>query len=433
MNVKYTMKRLRKHPLVEVLAHNGGNPRTLVLIEPLWGIPYNLIAPFATLYMYTQGITDVQIGMILSISMVVQVFFSFFGGILTDKLGRKFTTMMGDFFGWAMACLVWSVSHNFCLFLLAAILNCFEQINQTAWYCLLIEDAEPKDLVGLYTWVNIGGMVAIFFAPLSGLFINSYSVVPVLRVLYLIFSLTMMVKTLITFRFCRETRQGKVRRAETKNVSVPHMLAEYRQLIPRVLKDKGIMKAVAVSVILYITNMISTNFFSLYATQRLGISDQYLAVFPILNAAVMLVFMVGVQPRMNSTKFRLPLWCGLALYALAIALLIFAPAGRLSFVILYVFIWAAGGALVAPRKDALIQLNINPQERARINALIMASTIAFSSPFGYFAGWLSSMDRRLPFVFMVILFLAAMVIVGRIQEPKLVQTDGGAADGKEKK
>ena len=72
-----------------------------------------------------------------------------------------------------------------------------------------------------------------------------------------------------------------------------------------------------------------------------------------------------------------------------------------------------------PRKDALIQLNINPQERARINALIMASTIAFSSPFGYLAGWLSSMDRRLPFVFMVILFLGAMVIVGRIQEPKL--------------
>ena len=267
--------------------------------------------------------------------------------------------------------------------------------------------------------MNIGGMVAIFFAPLSGLFINSYSVVPVLRVLYFIFALTMMAKTLITFRFCRETRQGKVRRAETKNVSVSRMLGEYRQLIPMVLKDRGIMKAVAVSVILYITNMISTNFFSLYVTQRLGISDQYLAVFPILNAAVMLVFMVGIQPRMNSVKFRLPLWCGLILYACAVTLLILIPAGSLGLVILYVFVWAAGGALVAPRKDALIQLNINPQERARINALIMASTIAFSSPFGYLAGWLSSLDRRLPFVFMLVLFLAAMVIVGRIQEPKL--------------
>ena len=52
---------------MQVLANNGGNPRTLVLIEPLWGIPYNLISPFATLYMYAQGITDVQIGLILSI------------------------------------------------------------------------------------------------------------------------------------------------------------------------------------------------------------------------------------------------------------------------------------------------------------------------------------------------------------------------------
>ena len=424
MNMTQKLKSLRRHPLVEVLARNQGNPRTLVLIEPLWGIPYNLIAPFATLYMYTQGITDVQIGLILSVSMFVQVFFSFFGGILTDRLGRKFTTMMGDFIGWATACLIWSISNNFWLFLLAAILNCFAQINQTAWYCLLIEDADQKDLVGLYTWINIGGLVAVFFAPLSGLFINSHSVVPVLRVLYLVFSVTMVLKTLITFRFCRETGQGRIRREETRNVSSLHMLAEYRELIPRVLKDAGVMKAVAVSVILYITNMVSNSFFSLYVTQRLGLSDQYLALFPILNAAVMLFFMVGIQHRLNSVKFRLPLWCGLVLYALAVVLLVLAPAGHPAFVILYVFIWAAGSALVNPRKDALIQLNINPQERARINALIMASTIALSSPFGYLAGWLSSRDRRLPFAFMLFLFLAAMVIVGRIQEPKLGREEG---------
>lgn len=374
--------------------------------------------PFATLYMYTQGITDVQIGLILSIAMVVQVFFSFFGGILTDKVGRKFTTMMGDFFGWALACLVWSVSNNFWLFLIAAILNCFEQINQTAWYCLLIEDAHPKDLVGIYTWVNIGGLVAIFFAPLSGLFVNAYSVVPVVRVLYFLFSLTMITKVFITLKFCRETKQGRIRRAETKGVSVFHMLGEYRQLVPRLLKDKGALKAVAVSVLLYITNMVSTNFFSLYVTQRLGLSENYLALFPILNAAVMLIFMVGIQHRMSAMKFRVPLWIGLALYCVAALVLIFSPTNSLGFVLIYVFMAAVAAALVNPRKDALLQLNINPQERARLNALIMASTIALSSPFGYLAGWLSSLDRRLPFAFALLLFLLAMVVIGRIQEPR---------------
>ena len=419
MNLKEKMKTLKTHPLLQVLADNKGNPRTLVLIEPLWGIPYNLISPFATLYMYTQGVTDVQIGLILSITMVVQVLFSFFGGILSDKLGRKFTTMMGDFFGWALACLVWAVSNNFWLFLVAALLNCFEQINQTAWYCLLIEDAHPKDLVGLYTWVNIGGLVAVFFAPLSGLLVSSYSIVPVVRVLYLLFALTMLVKTLITFRYCHETKQGKIRRAETKEVPIPHMLGEYRQLISTLLKDKSVLKAVAVSVILYVANMVSTNFFGLYVTQRLGLSENFLALFPILNAAVMLLFMVGIQHRMNATKFRVPLWIGLALYSAAALVLIFSPSNRLGFVLLYVFVAALAAALVNPRKDALLQLNIAPRERARLNALIMASTIALSSPFGYLAGWLSSLDRRLPFVFTLLLFITAMLIICRIQEPQV--------------
>ena len=421
--LKSAFQRLRAHPLVQVLANNPGNPRTLVLIEPLWGIPYNLLAPFTTLYMYAQGITDVQIGLILSITMVVQVFFSFFGGILSDKLGRKFTTMLGDFLGWATACLVWAVSNNFWLFLLAAVLNCFEQINQTAWYCLLIEDAQPKDLVNIYTWVNIGGLVAIFFAPLSGLFVSAYSVVPVVRVLYFLFSLTMVAKTLITFKFCRETRQGQIRRAETRQASVFHMLGEYRQLIPRLLQDKAVLKAVAVSVILYIANMVSTTFFSLYVTQRLGLSENYLAFFPILNAAVMLVFMVGIQHRLHVASFRTPLWIGLALYAIAVMVLLLSPAGSLGLVLLYVFVSAMAAALVNPRKDALLQLSLNAEERARLNALIMASTIALSSPFGYLTGWLSSLDRRLPFVFNLVLFLAAMLVIGRIQDPQMEEAN----------
>ena len=419
MDMKKRLGRLKYHPLIQVLGRNKGNPRTLVLIEPLWGIPYNLIAPFATLYMYTQGVTDVQIGLILSITMVVQVCFSFFAGILADKLGRKTTTMMGDFFGWGLACLVWAASQNFWLFLLAALLNCFEQINQTAWYCLLIEDADQRDLVGLYTWINIGGLVAIFFAPISGMLVSANSVVPVVRVLYVLFALTMMTKCFITYKFCHETRQGQVRKAETKGVSPFRMLGEYRQLIPMLLKNRAVVKAVAVSVLLYIANVVNTNFFSLYVTQRLGLSDNYLALFPILNAGVMLVFMVGIQHKLNALKFRAPLWAGLALYAVGALVLLLSPVGGLGFVLLNVFLTAVAASLVNPRKDALLQLNLDPQERARLNALIMASTVALSSPFGYLAGWLSSIDRRLPFGFMILLFLLAMAVVGRIKEPQV--------------
>lgn len=404
-----------------MLANNKGNPRTLILIEPLWGIPYNLITPFATLYMYTLGVTDVQIGLILSVTMVVQVIIAFLGGILTDKLGRKFTTMLGDFFGWAIACLVWAASQNFWMFLAAAVLNCFEQVNQTAWFCLLIEDANPGDLVEIYTWVTIGGLVAVFFAPLSGLFVNAYSIVPVVRVLYFLFALTMVAKTLITFRFCHETGQGRIRREQTRGVSVLQMLGDYRQLIPSLLRSPGLVKAMAVSVILYITTMINNSFFSLYVTQRLGLSENFLALFPILNASVMLIFMVGLQHRLHFERFRMPLWIGLTLYGAGALVLILAPLGSLTAVLLYVFLTAVGAALVNPRKDALLQLNLDAQERARMNALIIASTVALSSPFGYLAGLLSSLDRRLPFVFSFLLFAAAMLVVARIREPQVTE------------
>ena len=417
--MKHQSRQLWEHPLLRVLRNSRGNPRTLLLIEPLWGIPYNLIAPYATLYMYTQGITDVQIGLILSVTMAVQVLLAFLGGILTDKLGRKVTTMLGDFFGWSLACLVWAVSDNFWLFLAAAVLNCFEQINQTAWFCLFIEDARREDLVNMYTLVNIGGLAAIFFAPLSGLLVNAHSVVPVVRGLYLLFAVTMALKTLITFRFCRETGQGAVRLAQTRGVSVFQMLGQYRQLIPLLLKDRNALKSVAVCALLSVSGMVSTNFFSLYVTQRLGLSETFLSLFPILNAAVMLAFMVLLQSRLNALKFRILLWIGLGLYSAAALTLILSPPGRLGPVLLYVLLAAVAAALVTPRKDALLQLNLNVQERARLNALVIASITALSSPFGYLAGWLSSLDRRLPFAFSCVLFLTAMAVIARIQEPQV--------------
>ncbi|MCL2052494.1 MAG: MFS transporter [Lachnospiraceae bacterium] len=416
------MKSILKHPLMELLRNNKGNPRTLILMEPLWGIPFNLIAPFATLYMYTQGITDVQIGLILSVSMVVQVFFSFFGGIITDRFGRKNTTIMGDAFGWVVACLIWAFSNNFWLFLLAAILNSFDKINWTAWFCLLIEDADPKDLVGVYSWTHIAGLVAVFLAPISGLLISNYSLVPVVRVLYVIFAVNMMIKIVITYRHCTETKRGLIRMEETKNTPLIKMLNEYKTLVPSILKNREIMKVITISVILHIYHLISSSFFGLYVTQRLGVNQGYLALFPILNAIVMLIFMVGVQHRLEAVKFRIPMWSGLVINAVGIILLILTPAGNsIPFIIVHVFFGAIAVAMVVPRKDALLQLNIDANERARINALIITFTIAFASPFGYFAGWLSSIDRRLPFIFLLAITVIAIFIVGRIRDPEVTE------------
>ena len=413
------LKSISQHPLITLLKNNKGNPRALILMEPLWGIPFNLIAPFATLYMYLQGLTDTNIGLILSISMLFQVFFSLFAGVITDKFGRKKTTIIIDFIGWTLACLVWAISNNFWLFLLAALFNSVELINHTAWLCLFVEDTDEKDMVGLFIWMSIGGLISVFFAPLAGLLIENFSLIPFMRVLYVVFGFTMFLKCYATYRYCNETKQGNVRIEATKTLSVKEMFAEYKLLIPKVLKNIDLLKIVSVNVIFRITGLVSATFFGLYVTRNLGISEAFLAFFPILNAIIMLIFQIGLQHHLEKLKFRIPMWGGLILLIVGHLLLILMPIGNITLIAIYIIVLAVGNALIQPRQGALLQIYLDKEERARINAMIVTFTIAFTAPFGYLTGLLSTLNPRFPFILSIALFMIAFFVVGQFSEPQL--------------
>ena len=63
---------LRNHPLFQTLGELKGNPHVTVLTEVMFGIPYNLFAPFFSVYMLDFGVTDQQIGSIAILGLVGQ-------------------------------------------------------------------------------------------------------------------------------------------------------------------------------------------------------------------------------------------------------------------------------------------------------------------------------------------------------------------------
>ncbi|MCD8499191.1 MAG: MFS transporter [Clostridiales bacterium] len=202
------MNQLYKHPLIATLHQVKGNARSCLFTEPLWGIPYNLYAPFITLYMYALGVKDQQIGLILTIGMVLQVFTAAMGGIVTDKFGRRKVTFFIDLIAWSIPTFIWMLAQNFWWFLAAAIFNSLWHITNTSWQCLLVEDTPPQLLVNIYTWVNIAGLLAVFFAPISTLLVDRYSLVPTVRVLYLLAFILMTAKFVILYVWSTETHQG---------------------------------------------------------------------------------------------------------------------------------------------------------------------------------------------------------------------------------
>ncbi len=417
MNKIVTRERIRNHPLIRTLFQLEGNQKVLTFLEPLWGIPQNLIAPYATLYMYELGVNDVQIGLLMSIAMFVQMISSFAGGIIADRAGRKTTCNFGDFLGWCIPCVIWAVSQNFWFFLVAVILNSFEQVNQTAWNCLLIEDAPPGQILHIYTWVTISGLLAVFFAPISGLVISRNSLIPVMRVLYLIFAVCMTIKCLITMLYTKETRQGLRRKEQTRHQSLWYMISEYRYILPRIFKDGPTVKILVIMVLLQMTTQITNNFFSIYTTENLGIPKSFLALFPILRAVIMLVFVFVMQEKLEKFPFRIPMEIGFLLYIGSQLILIFSPHKSFLFIILYTIMEAFAFALVVPRKDSMMALYVDPEERARIVSVLGVIMFIFASPSGYIAGKLSSINRQLPFILNMSLYIIAGIITVRFNDP----------------
>jgi len=397
--------------LFRTLFHLKGNPRACVYTEPLWGIPYNLFAPFATVYMYALGVLDVQIGLLLSIGMIIQVIAAIGGGIVTDKLGRRLTTVIFDTISWSIPALIWAFAQNFWWFFAAAIFNSAWQITNNSWNCLLVEDCDESLLVNVYTWVHIGGLLAVFFAPVSAFFVEHYTLIKTMRVLYLITFASMTLKFIILYRWTSETEMGLRRKEETASIPMKEMLLEYKVVVAKILKSPHTLYLIVFLVLFNIGHIVTANFFGLYITKNLEIPEYFLAVFPMIRAAIILSFMIFLQDRFNKFPFKIMMVAGLLLYFLANMLLITAPRANLGYLFIYISVEAFAFTLVNPRRDSMLVWFVDKIERARVNGVIYLLMIGFSVPFGWISGLLSSWNRILPFILNMTVYMLCVIMI----------------------
>lgn len=386
------------HSLFKTLFRLRGNAQACVFIEPLWGIPFNLYAPYVSVYMVALGLRDSQIGLVATVGMVCQVFFTILGGPLTDKLGRKRATFIFDTISWSAATIVWAIAQDFNYFLLAAVLNAAWRVPMTSWTCLMVEDTDPEDLVDIYSWINIAGLLSAFFAPIAGLLINAYSLVPTMRGLYWFAFLFMTIKFIWLNVVAVETKQGVLRMRQTQNQSIISMLGEYRGVFGILLRTPKTLYTLGIMLVMSISSLAANTFWAVLATERVGIPDEHLAIFPFARSIIMLIFFFLVMPRVREMHFRRPMLVGFTLLIVSQLLLITAPPQGYLFLLLSVFLEACSLAVVTTLRDKMMVVNVDVQERARIMSLMYLVVIVLSSPFGWIAGTLSEVNKTLPFV-----------------------------------
>jgi MFS family permease len=403
---------LLKHPLLRTLFELRGNPRACVYTEPMWGLSMNLCLPYATVYMLTFGISDLQVGIVTSIYMFSQMIFAFLSGVIIDKMGRRKSTVIFDFLAWSLPCLIWAFSQGFWFFVVAAMLNGMMKITTVSWDCLLVEDAPRDKITHIYSWVIIAGNLSALFAPISSILVAKLTLAPAIRILYINAFIIMTAKLLILYKFSTETGVGKIRREASRNMSWREMLPGYKSALRKILTSRGTKFAIIISILIEIVAMIGMTFWQIIASRRIGIPDTLLPIFPMARSILSIVLFFTIIARINQTKLKWPLYGGFFCSITGCILLIsIADTGVWGYVILSVSLVfdALGGAVLGTLRESLVAIHVDPVERSGIMALLQTTVMLVSVPFGYIGGLLSDISRILPFVLNTALLLLGIL------------------------
>jgi len=394
-----------------ILKSFKGNARGCLIVEPLWGIPYNLFIPYVSVYMLELGCTDRQIGIIASVSLFFQVLFSFIGGYITDRLGRKRTSLIFDLIGWSAAVLIWAVAKNFYYFLVAAIINSSFRVVHTSWTCLLVEDTEPDERVHVYTWLQIAGLLAGFFAPAAGLFVKNFGVVPAMRGLYLFAFVSMTGMFFIRNQITHETRIGILKMQSAGKFSFVAIFGEYKEICIQLIKNSQALIAFALMVLNNIQITLRSSFQAILLTKGLELPESTIGIFPAVTSAVMLFIYLFVMPALGRLKVTHPLCWGFILSIISNGILVLSPQGKFYIVVISTFIGAVGGAMIYPFIESLVANSIDNENRAKTMAILYMVVLGISAPFGYIGGVLSSISARLPFVLVIMTFGISLILL----------------------
>jgi hypothetical protein len=273
-----------------------------------------------------------------------------------------------------------------------------------------VEDADQSQLVDIYTWIHIANQVVGFAAPLAGLLIGMFTLVPTVRGLYVFAAILFTLKAVITYLMTEETAQGKVRMHETRHQSIMSVFREYGGVLQELLRTPQTLYTAGILLIISISNVISGSFWGIIVTERLHILAQNLAIFPFVRSAVMLFFFFIIMPRFNKMHYKLPLVSGFLGFIVSQLLLITAPDRGYVFLITSVFLEACCLAVISPLIDQMVVLTIDQKERARIQSMLYVGVILVTSPFGWIAGNLSALDKSLPFILNIVMFGAGAVL-----------------------
>lgn len=388
-----------------------GNARGCLVFEPLFILPYSMYLTYASVFMLELGVSETQIGLIASLGLVLQIFTSFISGYLTDKMGRRKALLIYDLVSWTVATLIWAVSQNFWYFLIAAVFNSFQKVPNTAWYCLLVEDTAPKDRSIVFTVLQFISVVGGLFAPLGGLLVSHYSMVPAMRIMYVITCISMTVMFIARNYYTHETEIGIKKMKESSGTKFQESFSGYILVMKSILANSPLMIIFGVYILFNFQMTMKNTYLSIYLVKDLQLGDALISLFPAVSSAAMLLVMFFVVPKLKEYRTNQYMILGFAVSLFSNLILIWIDAGNVVWVVISTVLAAIGSIITYPYLEAAVANALDDDNRAKYFSILSVLILIFISPSGIIGGWTYTIDPRIPFILIIVSFVLSIFLM----------------------
>lgn len=390
------------------------NAFSMLMYEPMWGIPYNLFSPYLSLYMVALGCSASQIGIINTVGIVLQMVFSLLAAPITDRMGRKRATLVFDMASWSIAVAIWIFASSFWGFIIAAVIQSINRVVHISWNCLMIEDTEKDLLVPMFSWLTIAGLLSALFSPVAVELVKSYTLVPAMRWMMGFAFVSMTAMFMLRNAATHETSVGKVRMEQSKSEPFLQQLKAMFLVTRDIRRNRKTLFFFILTALYNAAITAKAPFFALLLTEALGFDDYLTGYFTAASSFVMLAVYLFVQPVLARFRPKVPLSIGLMLCAAGSVVLL--PTfqsyrANLAAVIVSVVLSALGTAVAQPFIDGISHGSIDNDRRANMTSILVATTLLTSAPFVLFGGFLFDWYPRISFLVATALFILSAVLM----------------------
>ncbi|WP_288481520.1 MFS transporter [uncultured Deinococcus sp.] len=392
------------------LADLPRNARNSILLEPLWAVFGTVVLYYAPLYLRSVGLSSAEIGLLGSVTLALSFVCQAFAAPITNRLGRKRTTLIGDLISWSAPMFVWALAQSLGAFVVAAALNAINRVVAVSWSLLVIEDVDAPQRPRVFGIMNLIVTFCGLLTPLLGLLITRYGVVPTLRVFYALGGVGMTAMFLWRNAITDETRSGEEAMRLHRDLSLGQSLG---QTLRRVSGMRGHPGLVGITVFYVLTVFIEqlSLFQILFLGETLGFSAQTLSYVPVVAALVTALLYGVALPRLGRLPLGQTLVAVRALALVGAGALLLVPPGHAALMLAVVGVIGGATFLTQTYRDAALFARLPAGEgTADLYSAVQTLTLLCSIPAAGLAGLVFAASPRGLFALIALLCVALLVL-----------------------